>query len=321
MFFFSNSDSLDIQEKLTEGAAKVVPLGMDEFMTDNAAIGSQKSLKGEVKSLHNDSGEFPDLLDSGNNLATLNSNYNYSHFSPTDDKLENFLKSAESIKEEAGLTFTTLNGLKPEYPDIDVSSFEDLSGKDVSPVVVAKKSVVQLSQVKPEIDMQIKTEQIEMEEKSAADITTIVTESAVKNEPVTTAEVAVPTQIVHSSAVADQSDAFPNKFSPAFLSTSVEIKENIIVKEEKPLLDINIMSSPVGPRSDKPEIVPLVQKPSIPKPVVPQPPEQAAVKDPTKETFTLTTKAGQKIEVPTIITGGYDFDNLLCLFCEKEKKR
>ena len=42
-------------------------------------------------------------------------------------------------------------------------------------------------------------------------------------------------------------------------------------------------------------------------------------KDPTKEPFTHITSSGQKIEVPTIITGGYDFDNLLCLFCEKQQ--
>ena len=53
------------------------------------------------------------------------------------------------------------------------------------------------------------------------------------------------------------------------------------------------------------------------KPILP--PVDPNAKDPTKETFTYTTNSGQKIEVPTIITSGYDFENLLCLFCENQK--
>jgi hypothetical protein len=41
--------------------------------------------------------------------------------------------------------------------------------------------------------------------------------------------------------------------------------------------------------------------------------------DPSKDCFTYTTKTGAKIEVPTIITGGYDFENLLCLFCDNQQ--
>ena len=68
--------------------------------------------------------------------------------------------------------------------------------------------------------------------------------------------------------------------------------------------------------------------PEPPKPIQPKPvsqikpilePVDPLAKDPTKDTFTLTTAVGAKIEVPTIITGGYDFDRLLCLFCERQQ--
>ena len=70
---------------------------------------------------------------------------------------------------------------------------------------------------------------------------------------------------------------------------------------------------------------PSVSEPT--KPIQPKPvsqikpifePVDPLAKDPTKDTFTLTTAAGAKIEGPTIITGGYDFDRLLCLFCERQ---
>ena len=68
--------------------------------------------------------------------------------------------------------------------------------------------------------------------------------------------------------------------------------------------------------------------PEPPKPIQPKPvsqikpilePVDPLAKDPTKDTFTLTTAVGSRIEVPTIITGGYDFDRLLCLFCERQQ--
>ena len=69
--------------------------------------------------------------------------------------------------------------------------------------------------------------------------------------------------------------------------------------------------------------VPEPPKPTQPKPVsqikpILEPVDPLA-KDPTKDTFTLTTAASAKIEVPTIITGGYDFHRLLCLFCERQQ--
>ena len=53
------------------------------------------------------------------------------------------------------------------------------------------------------------------------------------------------------------------------------------------------------------------------KPILP--PTNPLANNPPKDTFTLTTSGGTKIEVPTINTGGYDFDRLLCLFCERQQ--
>ena len=84
----------------------------------------------------NEPNEFPDLLGSDNNLATLNSNFDYTHYDSSDEKINQLLKSS-TIKEESGLTFATLSGLDPVYPDVDIST---LAVKQES-VVVAKKSV------------------------------------------------------------------------------------------------------------------------------------------------------------------------------------
>ena len=87
----ASHENVDIHDKLSEGAAKIVPLGMDEFMagSDLDSLQHQESIhisegmkvkqltavKLEKKPTNNESSEFPDLLDSDNSLATLNSNF------------------------------------------------------------------------------------------------------------------------------------------------------------------------------------------------------------------------------------------------------
>ena len=78
-------------------------------------------VKLEKKPTTNEPNEFPDLLGSDNNLATLNSNFDYTHYESSDEKINQLLKSS-TIKKESGLTFAALSGLDPVYPDVDIST-------------------------------------------------------------------------------------------------------------------------------------------------------------------------------------------------------
>ena len=302
---------MDIQEKLTEGAAKVVPLGMDEFMNNGSELRNQARLKSENRTMHNDSGEFPDLLDSDNSLATLNSDYNYSHFQPSDDKLASFLKSAESIKDESGLTFTNLNGIKPEYPDIDVSSFEALAPAPAEPMVVAKKSVIPVSEIKNELEF---GEQVEIKVAASA--------PEVKAEPVPTFSVSTPNPIVQTIVSQDPNLAFPIEFQQPIVSAKTSLAplstlptlpfSNEGVKKEE-IIDEKFELSDL---TDAPGSSNEVSSLNSPKPGTPVPGDGKEV---VKDTYTVVTESGLKVEVPTIVTGGYDFDKLTCLYCDNQQ--
>ena len=130
-------DENGLEDKLTAGACttKFVQLNMDEFTVKNNSEVTAASAQGHSSTvhhedqLHNDSGEFPDLLDSESNLESL------SFASASRPK-----SSSDSLKvhedQESGLTFATLSGVKPVYPDLEADN-ED-SGK--SNMVVARKS-------------------------------------------------------------------------------------------------------------------------------------------------------------------------------------
>ena len=360
--FFSNADSLDIQEKLTEGAAKVVPLGMEEFMTGGGSLMSSTSKIKTEKQL-NDSGEFPDLLDSENSLANLNSNFNFTPFtsSSEDKQLDTFLKSAESIKIESGLTFTDLNGLKPEYPDIDVTGFEALQ----SSVVVAKKSSVHAAEVKDELEVGKQLE-LDIKHKSNMTLQTIIAPSLQPKQPYLAQQVAVrgqailpqnpipPSQayvssvprggiapsltvaplnvtsdVLNSSSVKqEQSSApeilpsiqqgatnFPRQYNPSGPASTVVTMNSAgskteVIKSEKSEDIPELCTTPTSSIDDRNSPLLGSSNPGTPTP---------GGNDPSKDTFTLVTASGSKVEVPTIITGGYDFDNLLCLFCDNQQ--
>ena len=130
-------DENGLEDKLTAGATtKFVQLNMDEFNVNVGQAGQGSSIGSmglhhndiddhddHVGQLHNDSGEFPDLLDSESNLESL------SFASASRPKS---LKVHED--QESGLTFATLSGVKPVYPDGLESS------TDKTNVVVARKS-------------------------------------------------------------------------------------------------------------------------------------------------------------------------------------
>jgi hypothetical protein len=296
----------------------------------------EEDLKEDCKSSHNDSGEFPDLLDSENSLATLKSNFDYAHYSTADENLNKILKAT---KEECELTFTNLNGLEPVYPDIDVSSLS--SAKPVGPVVVAKKSVAPL--VKSDIDS------AEMDVRNAAFCaikTELETAPVLSQDPLLIEQTSLAAPTVPSVVlpVPPVPAAITSSLTlPPALPNSTGSIEGPIIKEELKRFDDydddedeedeeeeeedeeslstikaenlaqlgGSLQGAVGSSESLSTVGLPTSKPSTPVP-------GDGVKDPTKETYTHTTASGHKVEVPVIITSGYDFDKLLCQFCDNQ---
>ena len=306
-------ENVDIHDKLSEGAAKIVPLGLDEFMA-----GGDMKVKTEKKPVVSETGDFPDLLDSDHSLATLNSNFDYNQYDASDEKLDQLLKTTTDIKEESGLTFATLGGLDPLYSNVDLSSLTPLKQE---PVVVAKKSTA------PSIDHNI----VKEEQLAPAPVpdTNIMSMSPVPPPPsimtsvpsvppvapvapVTPAIIAAPPQDQGSLTFTIQ---YPSVASVSNVSNVAQLPQQPdpsvnVIKEEPPRVDMNPPDEPPQQPIKTGDISQI-------KPILP--PVDPNAKDPTKETFTYTTSSGQKIEVPTIITSGYDFENLLCLFCDRQQ--
>ena len=138
-----------LEDKIAGGSAttKFVTLGMDEFIqheqgqqqhhqpaqhhqplvaSKSLPSGSMPDISGD---LNNDSGEFPDLLDSESNLESLSS---YASSRPSKPVHED---------QESGLTFATLSGVKPVYPESAISKVPPEN------IVVARKSTAPVAAV------------------------------------------------------------------------------------------------------------------------------------------------------------------------------
>ena len=332
-FISSVPDGMDIQEKLNEGAAKVVPLGMDEFMTSegNSSMMISRQTRimagSEIKT-GADVSDFPDLLDSGNSLASLNPTYSFDDQSTNDPSLDRFLKST-SLKTESdgGLVFTNLNEMNNVYPEVDESN--------LNPPVVAKKSVVQLTDVKSEVEFQVKNEHTatleqtecvyvksEVKEEPAADSklnsqqfqTTLTFYNAAENsggrlQSVGSAAAAVPSSLPAPAAAGIIPSHLP---TPNFIAAvkPVEKQETIVDltsdSEDNDPRPLSALGQPPKSATPPTKIVPILS-----------PPRDGTEKDPTKETYTHLKSDGTRIDVPTIITNGYDFENMRCLLCDK----
>lgn len=329
-------ENVDIHDQLSEGSSKIVPLGMDEFMTGSAAETSHRllpSLGEDVKvKVHtpvklekkpiavNESGEFPDLLDSDNGLDGLqHSNFDYAHYDESDDKLTQLLKGSdamkEEIKEESGLTFATLSGLDPVYPEVDLAT---MSAK---PVVVAKRSRAPAQET---VFMRNDVETIKSEVEAMHPQLTLaplgMVQTLVQPQPQTVLAPQDPSNLtftiqydIHNQP---SSTLQPQMVAQQPLGQDNSDDEDDEEEEEEdydpPTVQLDLGSTSSG-RTSSPrplkaaDIKPILHPPDPDKP------------DPTKDCFTYTTKTGVKIEVPTIITSGYDFDNLLCLFCDNQQ--
>ena len=130
---------------MTEGATKFVPVCMDEFLRADGHSAAGNSVKVDPESSQNDSGEFPDLLDSESNLSM-----DYTKFGTTTNKYHpphHGPQSAVLQEDETGLTFATLSGVKPEYSSSDLAKAIAVKEEPAN-IVVARKSSVPV-QTKP----------------------------------------------------------------------------------------------------------------------------------------------------------------------------
>jgi len=139
-----------LEDKIAGGSAttKFVTLGMDEFIQHESQHGQQQPAQHHQPlvaskslplsgsdipdisgDLHNDSGEFPDLLDSESNLESLSSYAVSSRPS----------KSGLHEDQESGLTFATLSGVKPVYPE-SAAAISKVNVQSPENMVVARKS-------------------------------------------------------------------------------------------------------------------------------------------------------------------------------------
>jgi hypothetical protein len=113
---------------------------MDEF---NPA-GMLNPIAKDPENSHNDSGEFPDLLDSESNLSM-----DYTKFGTVNKYHPPHNQSSPAVlqEDETGLTFATLSGVKPEYSSSDLAKVLPIKEEEPN-VVVARKSSVPV-QMKP----------------------------------------------------------------------------------------------------------------------------------------------------------------------------
>ena len=387
----------DLEERLTEGASTTVPVGMDEFMmpepqpqlvkSPNSLTLTPKGRQGESDDAdpHNDSGEFPDLLDS---------DIDYNKFSTR-------AGIAKVKQDETGLTFATLSGVCPEYPkakksapapepvrteippeesvSVEMTTAEDADRKQTQDLVTALASEAVAQLAKANITLPAGTCLVpaasggnEGGAEGEAVAKQIASMTGVQMVP-TTEGAALAT--ASSSSSSSASANFPNK--PMTITIQYKIypdaqgtPQTVAVKRDLAEL---INEAPAGvaaqgeaaaragsvtadgdaaavaaapmvasdaeepppivvqpPMVSAPETAPAVETKPVPvQPTlgggelhassVPPIPVNAGQPDYFKDTVWVMTPAGQKFEVPRIVTGGYDLDQLMCITCNPHK--
>ena len=346
-----------LEDKLSggSGTTKFVTLDMDEFIQPEQgqqAIASKSLPVAPMPELisgdlNNDSGEFPDLLDSESNLESLS---NYASSRPSKPVHED---------QESGLTFATLSGVKPVYPDnISKDNNVVVARKSTAPAAV-KAPTPQPPNAAPTIATpeacattptpsvtQVKTDDLD-------EAITQLTKSQIKLPPGTCLVPADakceqvlstdPAQLEMIGSALQNSNlniqggqnnpmiitiqykVYPDaQGEPQKVAVQRDLAE--IISEAPPeiaVTDTNSLgSTPVAtptppiPSKSTTKVKPIgvdmepSEMPAIP--VAPQPGP-----DPSKETRKVISVTGKEFDVPTIVTSGYDLDKLLCTFCNK----
>lgn len=120
------------------------------------------------------------------------------------------------------------------------------------------------------------------------------------------------------SDVSSSASSTPSTPVPPINSTVVGLKQQ--QQQQQPQPAVMASASPAPVMQDYVETVETVS--SIPSTAldakrVPPVEVNPVGPDPAKQTRVEISPAGQRFEIPTIVTSGYDLDNLLCNFCKK----
>ena len=340
---------------------KFLPVGMEEFVGQKS--GSSKISEKDhdaSNNPHNDSGEFPDLLDCESNLATI-----------SDKKFDmpsNSTPPQERVQDDTGLTFTMLSGVKPEYPqnnDLNKQPSNPLQhGGTAKPnIVIAKKSTA------PTPPSDLKEGGVSDSNKSVTlniatgggNVVANATDTHQLNQLGAQSQISLPagTCIIpaglSSSTVASVgahtiSSAVPVSMAPNQsittnpMTITLQYKvysgekdqlETVAVKRD--LADLineapsdlgqsNVDLDSSGRESSTPTIT-GTQTTSVseaahydPSSLPPLPVENNDADLVLKDTVKVKNSSGESFDVPTVVTGGYCLDSMLCNICDKSFK-
>ncbi|CAB4054974.1 KRAB [Lepeophtheirus salmonis] len=340
-----------LQEKLIEGAAKVVPVTMEEFKTDS---------------------EFPDLLDSMSSVQDTYAKMNSIPVSSSDSHVSTPI-SCSGLSGSTP-TFTTLSGVEPEYP-AHLALKPNITGGP--PIVLARKSAAPPPPPKAKKDSShgsSKSSSLSSSKHTLVSQNIKQQISTTPNVPVLVSKPEALVTALASEAVAQLAKAKINLpagtcIVPASASQKNESQESLVANPAIKTTSSVAVSDPKGgppstvpsqpmtitiqykiypdqkgeePRtvSVKRDLADLIKETparsssqssissekTVASPGVTPFPEINKVQiepkkiDPAKETRPVITPAGNKYDVPTVVTGGYDLDNLMCTFCDRRFK-
>ena len=343
---------------------KILPVSMEEFASENLGKTQSGSKEHDASNNpHNDSGEFPDLLDCGSNLASISTQkFNLP---------SNSTPPQERIQDDTGLTFATLSGVKPEYPqsnDLNKESSTSLqSGEDSTKpkIVIAKKSSAPTPSPVLSQDSVDSTKTIAMNVGMTAPCDNGSTISTTTDQSATQSQISLPagTCIVPagissatvSNVAAQQlstdgsiSVTSQQNVSQSPLTITLQYKvysgekdqhETVAVKRD--LADLinegpsKFGQSNIDTDSTQGDATTTVM-PTTPSTAINEGVSQAPSYDPSnlpplpvenndadlvlKDTMKVKNSSGDTFDVPTVVTGGYCLDTMMCNICDKSFK-
>ena len=355
----------ELEERYAEVTSnKILPVSMEEFVSENLDKTQPSSKDHDASNNpHNDSGEFPDLLDCGSNLASISSqNLNVPN---------NSTPPQERIQDDTGLTFATLSGVKPEYPqgnDLTKQSTSSLqaSGENTKPnIVIAKKSSAPTPSPMLTQDSAEPNQNVVMNINMATSSDSSLTISPTVDPNATQSQISLPAGTcivpagISSTAVASIAtqqlstdgtiavSSQPNVAqSPMTITLQYKVysgetdqPETVAIKKDLADL-INEAPSKLSHstiETDTSQIEPTASTIiSTPTTVINAGVSQASSYDPSnlpplpvenndadlvlKDTMKVKNSSGDIFDVPTVVTGGYCLDTMMCNICDKSFK-
>ena len=340
---------------------KFLPVSMEEFVGQANSSKKVPTAKDHdtTNNPHNDSGEFPDLLDCGSNMASISSE-------KYDAPLSNTTPPQQNVEDDTGLTFTMLSGVKPEYPqnnDLNQqsSNTKESGGTAKAGVVIAKKSTAPAHSPLVTEDIKIPTQTVNVGVKtvpSTMSVTEQLTSSLGAQSqislpagtcivPAGMASSAVPNSTLSTSVPISLTSQQSVSSNPMTITLQYKVysgekdqPETVAVKRDLADL-INEAPSDLGQSnidldsSGRDSLTPTIsgtptpstgggmlnQTPHYdPSNLPPLPVDNNDADLVLKDTVKVKSSTGETFDVPTVVTGGYCLESMMCNICEKSFK-